>query len=284
VTLGTSASQNVYVPGNIGIGTINPLVPLYINKSSPSTGQTDGYYYDNTSAILNALTTSAAYNYSIYAMNSIATSDKLIATSSVYFSDERIKTNIENIDGQKALESVRALNPKKYSYIDKIGQGAEPTWGFIAQEVKNVLEYSVSVSKNFIPNIYELCRVENGRTLILTNKTTELLVIGSIVKAITVDKSEMLLTVGEIIDEKTFIINESIDDKDMLDAKLFIYGQEISDFNNLDKNAIFTITTAALKQVDQELQETKNIVEDQKKRIYILENQMKLINAKLQIF
>ena len=284
VTLGTSASQNVYVPGNIGIGTTNPMVPLYINKSSASAGQTDGYYYDNTGATLSPVTTSAAYNYSIYALNSIATSDKLIATSSVYFSDERIKTDIENIDGQKALENVRALNPKKYSYIDKIGQGAEPTWGFIAQEVKNVLEYSVSISKNFIPNIYELCRVENGRTLILSNKTTELLVVGSIVKAITLDKREILLTVQEIVDEKTFIVYESIEGKDTLNQKLFVYGQEISDFNNLDKNAIFTITTAALKQVDQELQETKTIVEDQKKRIYILENQIKLINAKLQIF
>jgi hypothetical protein len=259
-------------------------VPLYINKSSASTGQSAGYYYDNTVSTLGALNTSTAYNYSIYALNSIATSDKLIATSSVYFSDERIKTNIENIDGEKAIEWVRALQPKKYNYIDAVGQGAEPTWGFIAQEVKNVLEYSVSLSKNYIPNIYELCRVENGRTLILVNKTTELLTVNSIIKAVSVDKSEIILTVQEIVNDKTFIIREPVDDKDMVDGKLFIYGQEIGDFNNLDKNAIFTISTAALKQVDQELQETKKIVVDQKNRIHVLENQMKLINARLQIF
>jgi predicted acyltransferase (DUF342 family) len=284
VNLGTSASQNVYVPGNIGIGTTNPSVPLYINKSSASTGQSAGYYYDNTVATLGAINTSTAYNYSIYALNSIATSDKLIATSSVYFSDERIKTNIENIDGQKAIEWVRALQPKKYNYIDAVGQGTEPTWGFIAQEVKNVLEHSVSLSKNYIPNIYELCRVENGRTLILTNKTTELLAVDSIIKAVSVDKSEIILTVQEIVNDKTFIIREPVDDKDMVDGKLFIYGQEIGDFNNLDKNTIFTISTAALKQVDQELQETKKTVEEQKNRIHVLENQMKLINARLQIF
>ena len=284
VTLGTSASQNVYVPGNMGIGTNNPLVPLYINKSTASTGQTAGYYHDNTMATLSAINTTAAYNYSIYALNSIATSDKLIATSSVYFSDERIKTDIENIDTVRALEQIRTIEPKKYKYIDSIGQGADPTWGFIAQEVKNVLDYSVSITKNFIPNIYEICFVENGNRITLNSKSTDLFVVGSILKAISTSHSEILLTVYEIVDSRTFIVQESILNDDMVCGQLFIYGQEISDFNNLDKNAIFTITTAALKQVDHELQATKSLVTEQQKRIDMLEEQIRSINDKLKIF
>jgi len=283
VTLGTTSSQNVYVPGNIGIGTTNPLVPLYINKSSTSTGQDAGYYISNGSPTSTAINSSAAYIYSIYALNSIATSDKLIATSSVYFSDERIKKNIQDIDCSNALENIRQLKPKQYNYIDSIGQGSEPTLGFIAQEVKPIIKHSVSISKNFIPNIYELCKIEN-QVITLLNKTTRDLFVGSKIKAISRSGSELILIVSEINDEKTFLVDEYTDDDFSVDNLIFIYGQEIEDFNNLDKNAIFTITTAALKQVDMELQNTKKTVEQQKIQIKTLESQIKIINAKLQIF
>ena len=36
--------------------------------------------------------------------------------------------------------------------------------------------------------------------------------------------------------------------------KIFIYGQEINDFHNLEKNAIFTVATAALQEVDRQQQ------------------------------
>jgi hypothetical protein len=39
--------------------------------------------------------------------------------------------------------------------------------------------------------------------------------------------------------------------------KVFIYGQEIHDFHNLDKNAIFTVATAALQEVDRQQQADK---------------------------
>ena len=283
VTLGTTSSQNVYVPGNIGIGTTNPLVPLYINKSNASTGQDAGYYISNSSSTSVAINTSAAYIYSIYALNSIATSDKLIATSSVYFSDERIKTNIQDIDCLGALENIRQLKPKQYNYIDNIGQGSEPTLGFIAQEVKPIINHSVSISKNFIPNIYELCKIEN-HVITLLNKNTHDLFVGSKIKGISKNGSELIFTISVINDEKTFIVDEYTDDNFSIDDAIFIYGQEIEDFNNLDKNAIFTITTAALKQVDRELQDTKKLVEYQRIQIETLEKQTKIINDKLQFF
>ena len=284
VTLGTSSSQTVYIPGNIGIGTTSPSVPLFVNKSVSSTGQADGYYFDNTSSIIKPNSTNTPYNYSIYAINSIGTSDKIVASSAIYFSDERIKTNIENIDTEKALESIRKIEPKKYEYIDTVGKGSEPTWGFVAQQVKNVLEYTVSTSKNFIPNIYELCEVVDEKTIRLNIKTTNNFTVASSLKAMSKNHSELFFTIKEILDDKTFSINEFIDRDDIFENKLFIYGQEIDDFNNLDKNAIFTITTAALKQVDKELQDTKTIVQNQKTRIELLEQQVKIINDKLHFF
>jgi len=283
VTLGTTSGQSVYVPGNIGIGIINPPVPLYINKSSTSTGQDAGYYISNSSSNNTTVNTTTGYNYSIYALNSIATSDKLIATSSVYFSDERIKTNIQDIDCLIALENLRQLKPKQYNYIDIIGQGQEPTLGFIAQEVKSIINHSVSISKNYIPNIYELCKIDN-LLIRLSQKTTQDFFTGSKIRAITKSATEIIFTISGIIDQKTFTVYEYEDTDFSIDDSIFIYGQEIDDFNNLDKNAIFTITTAALKQVDSELQNTKKLVEQQRLQIETLESQIKIINAKLEVF
>jgi predicted acyltransferase (DUF342 family) len=284
VTLGTSSNQSVYVPGNVGIGTTSPSVPLFVNKSVSSTGQADGYYFDNTGSTIKPNSTTSPYNYSIYAINSIGTSDKIVASSAIYFSDERIKTNIENIDIEMALDSIRKLEPKKYEYIDIIGKGSEPTWGFVAQQVKNVLEYTVSTSNNFIPDIYELCEIVDEKTIRLINKTTDNFVLASSLKAMSKNHCELFFTIKEILDDKTFTVEQSIHSDDIFENKIFIYGKEIDDFNNLDKNAIFTITTAALKQVDKELQDTKKIVNNQSKRIHLLEEQMKIINDKFRIF
>ena len=39
--------------------------------------------------------------------------------------------------------------------------------------------------------------------------------------------------------------------------KIFIYGQQIHDFHNLEKNAIWTVATAALQEVDRQQQSDK---------------------------
>ena len=55
---------------------------------------------------------------------------------------------------------------------------------------------------------------------------------------------------------KKLIVNEILENT----QKIFIYGQKINDFNFLDKTAIFTVATAALQEVDRQLQEERQKV------------------------
>jgi len=293
ITLGASSTQTVTVPGdiymngNVGIGTTTPSCPLYVNSYSTSTDQNGGYYYSSSSSVLSALTPSIPYNYSIYATNSIATADKLIATTMVNFSDQRIKTNIEDVDSSESLETLRKIKPKRFCYIDNILQGSLPTWGFIAQQVKTVLEYSVSLSKNYIPNIYELATVVDGNKLVFKNKSTSDISMNATetkIKLFTIKTTEIIVTVSEILDDKTLLINETIKDEDVLENEIFVYGQEVDDFNNLDKSAIFTITASALQQVDKELQEAKRTIREQNERLTILEDKLSIISEKVKHF
>ena len=74
------------------------------------------------------------------------------------------------------------------------------------------------------------------------------------------------VTIKEIVDDKRFTIKESIalEQKTHLDAsgnvlknKLFILGEVVDDFQTVKKDAIWMISTAALQEVDRQLQEKK---------------------------
>jgi hypothetical protein len=69
-------------------------------------------------------------------------------------SDQRLKTNIHNIDNNSALNAFRLLSPKTYEYIDKVNNKSNTVYGFIAQEVAEVLPYAVDTISNFIPKLY----------------------------------------------------------------------------------------------------------------------------------
>jgi hypothetical protein len=176
------------------------------------------------------------------------------------------------------------MKPKSYKYVDIVTQGNGCVMGFIAQQVKTVLEYAVSYSTNFIPNIYELAKINNGNQIMLINKNTKDLSfnISSDVRIKLIDNNncEIIVTFDKILDEKNFAIKENI----CLDSDtVFVYGIEVNDFNNLNTDTIFTITTSALQEVDKELQDTKNKVEKHEKTIMSLERQIEILQKNVDI-
>ena len=72
-----------------------------------------------------------------------------------WYSDKRIKKDIQSINDATALEKLRLLNPCTYEYINKVKMGYATVQGFIAQEVKEVLPYAVKTDFRQIPNIYK---------------------------------------------------------------------------------------------------------------------------------
>jgi hypothetical protein len=50
-----------------------------------------------------------------------------------------------------------------------------------------------------------------------------------------------------------------------------VYGEEINDFHHLNKDAIWTIATAALQEVDRQLQAEKEKVKSLEERLAALE-------------
>ena len=181
-------------------------------------------------------------------------------------SDRRIKSNIIDLEDDIALQLIRRIKPKTYTYRDTKKRGLEHVYGFIAQEVRDVLNYATSTCTDAIPNIYEQVILTDDLLSFTDFKTTDLVkdASGELFTTIrlTINEVEQKVTILQVIDEHTVKVDLS---KLTIDAsgqlvpgnKIFVYGQEVNDFHTLNKDAIWTVATAALQEVDRQLQAEK---------------------------
>jgi hypothetical protein len=89
-------------------------------------------------------------------------------------------------------------------------------------------------------------------------------------------KNEIIRTIDKVISDNTFTITEAIDTSD---NKIFVYGQLVDDFYSVNHTSIFTITTAAVKEIDRELQAALLVIQEQNKKIQKLTDEMDELKA-----
>jgi hypothetical protein len=276
VGIGLHGSTNLYVsPTGVTVGgtlrTGDATMGAIRATGAVSAAFSGNFGYLNSGGA--GTTNVVGSNYSIHAEGRMA------AQEFNAYSDIRIKEQIEDVVDISALSALRQIEPKRYNYIDKLSRGTQPVWGFIAQQVGSVLEYSTAKIIDFIPNVYDTADVNNnpdGQTYItLKSKTTIGLssTSGSTnptkIKLYDEQNIEKIVTLKEIVDDTTFIVNENL-----IENKVFVYGIEVSDFHTLNKDAIFTINVAATQELDRQLEEAKQ-------RIQTLEQELQDIKTRL---
>jgi len=201
---------------------------------------------------------------SVYGRWDIISSAYFISTAgTVSASDERIKKNIIDVNDSSALTTLRLLKPKRYEYRDTVERGTEPVWGFIAQEVRDTLPYATQLRTDYVPNIYQLANVTDSNVITFSEFNTSELEDSKILKVISSNDEEHEVRITEIIDDNTIRVNTGLDawtgsvddDGNIVSGnQIFVYGQKIDDFIFVKKDAIWTIATAALQEVDRQLQ------------------------------
>jgi len=339
-----NADRMVLKNGKFGIGITNPLCPLDV--ANPVSGTVDvnddydGYYL--TWSGVSQFQNSGSWNVAI---NADTLADAIVAHTFVagfsinFLSDRRIKKDIKEIDDSSALEKFRLIKPSKYKYIEPMlsGRPDKEVYGFIAQEVAEVLPESVTIgeahegtNQGRIPNIMSMCRIESqsissdaykildpeqkGEYTETGNTYTRQIV--TITKTIDLDTfsitdstpkykiSEQTKTTGafdknsdgeyhplifytknfktirahvvRVIDDSSFVVDTNLLDVDKFkNDELLLYGQKPNDFHRLNKDAIFTLASAALQEVDRQLQA-------EKAKVATLETQVADLLARVQ--
>jgi hypothetical protein len=273
----------------LGIGMMTPTYPLDVT----------GYISYNTSSVSNISSSGFVAgsdpntNWAITAR----ISNGIVCGSIVFGSDKRIKKNVKDVDGDTALSQIRQIRPKIYNYIDNITKGTADVYGFIAQDVKDVILHSTMCGIDYIPNfyckgnirardasknIYEISS-ENDLSFeqVIDDSGNELLY--HKVKFYGYDNTEYICSVTHVNNLKNIVVTlenkfKFADDEENK-YKIFIYGQQIYDFHNLEKNVIWTVATAALQEVDRQQQADKARIAELESKV---SDQQSLINEILE--
>ena len=240
--------------GCVGIGTTSPTQAKLVVNGSVSTSLSYGWL--NSSG--NTGTASGTNPYSIYANQRIA------GVEFNAHSDSRIKKNVVDINDSSALDKIRLLEPKIYNYIDEKQRGTSNVYGFIAQEVSNVLPYAVTVSTGDIPNILTNSNVsvtsDSNILELRLDTTVEGLTLSNTSNInITTDKDQYL-TVPVLTFSGSNVITIQNSDTFSNVTGAYIHGEQVSNFHHLNKDAIWAVSTAALQEVDRQLQAEKTKV------------------------
>ena len=172
-------------------------------------------------------------------------------------SDERIKTNINDIIDDSALQKILQIQPKTYEYIDKIQKGTDKVYGFIAQQIKEIIPEAVNIEKSLIPNIYSICDCSSN-IINLQSSNIEKIKINDKISIIEENKNINSYIITDIIKETNQIkINSNLES-----SKCFVYGTEIDDFHTLDKSYIYTLNVCATQELYRQIQEQKTKIDN----------------------
>ena len=166
------------------------------------------------------------------------------------------------------LKNFGLFNQKRINIVTKKKGVLVTVYGFIAQDVSNVLPYAVSITAaSPVPTI-----LSSSNVTALTDTSVQLTLDKTIPDDINLtNTSSIFITVDGVGGYVCPVISTTgnniitIEKTSELSnitstSTAYIFGEHVQDFHHLDKNAIFTIATAALQEVDRQLQSEKTKV------------------------
>jgi hypothetical protein len=278
-------ADNIYYNlGNVGIGVNPQQFKLEVAAGTGATTDETIDYGIMTSNNSNILISSNINNNICAKFNSsIWTSGNVIASS-----DERIKTNISDLEDDSALQMILNIQPKTYNYIDWRGRGVsnknDLVYGFLAQQIKRVIPDAVKLQTEFIPNIFAVADYTPLANIITLQGIDTGILVNNInininininnininkykkVKCYDMRNNTIIVEVIEIINSKSF----KIKDINYANDKIFVYGTEVDDFHALNKEYINTLNVCAVQELHRKIVSQQDEIKDLQEKVNIL--------------
>ena len=209
------------------------------------------------------------FNIGVYAYHWVRGSGILAS------SDERVKTDIQTLDTGIALSKLEKIRPVSY----KMKETGQFTFGFIGQEIEKELPNVVNKSDGILIDFNIMGEFSNKQSIKYQFEHEEkdvfmytLTLEEPIPSTFDVDKVVAISASSATGNTSGFLYDPEYCGKPEIggtvmkllhetelieEGRYKIIGTETNDFRSLDYNEIFTVTTAALKEVNEQLKAEK---------------------------
>lgn len=218
-------------------------------------------------------------------------------SSIIYTSDERIKKNIEDIYDDNVLQKLSSLQPKKYEYIDSSRVNKE-VYGFISQQVKEIIPEATSTTTSFIPNIYQFCNYKSSSN-VLTGKNESIIELPEYfdISVLTCGNNNSNLPgqlklknnynediivnydIMKVNNSNYCLVTQELNKFSVNSSNIFVYGTQVNDLIILDNSYLFTLNVCANQEINRKLESLQSInsnllleIDDLERELSKLEN------------
>jgi len=196
-----------------------------------------------------------------------------------------------------ALDALRLLKSKTFNYVDTINNTDQTVYGFDTQQVNLVVPYATRITKEKIPNIYQIASII-GNKIIFTNFDTSKLIkntsnnVYNELIILDANNDPHAVTITNVLNNYILEVNTNL--QSYVREKpsgtegtggnlVFVYGQNVDDFQTLSKENIYSITTTALQEVDHQLQKVDKQLQEEKSKNVELSNKVHILMNSSQI-
>ena len=200
------------------------------------------------------------------ATHKVTCTGTLEAQSFNALSDERLKTNIVDLDRKDSLHTLRQLKPKKYDFKESVADQL----GFIAQEIKEIDVLSPAVnnhSKGMIPIRHTVHCHEGMFSLDLFLIDLSLNVMDRIQY-----RQEEQLNTATIV----YLEEGHIQLSHLLNGDVYLVGIEIQNLHSIQKDMIYTLAVSALQRLDEIVTSQQQTIDRQQQTIDRQQKQLEL--------
>ena len=180
-------------------------------------------------------------------MNSIKTNKSVWTNTGIIISsDERIKKNMIDMNDDCALGNILKIEPKIYNYVEN--RRGKDVYGFIAQQIKDIIPNAVRIEKTFIPNIYSYIKIENDVFVMeKMNENDDKIKIDD--RILLIDESGNRYIYNVVDNDGDMYSVKSCDGCVIRGDNIFAYGTYVNDFHVLDKSYIYTMNIGAIQEL-----------------------------------
>jgi len=150
-----------------------------------------------------------------------------------------------------------------------IFEGDKKVYGFIAQQIREVIPDATSVQKSYIPNIMLLADYDNN-IITFSSQPNYIIKNNDKIKCYDKDNKEVYVEVEEVIDDRKIKIKEL--ETAYIDNKIFVYGNQVDDFHTLDKSYIFTLNVCATQELHRKIVSQEERIKELEEKVERLLN------------